>query len=291
MFLPAMIRRAFCHGWWIPSKSELLFALSRLPAMEHAEVLRFAFQRDILSSLIGKLLVRHILSAEFNISSSDVLIGRTHFGKPFLSKPHTHMDFNISHGGQYTVVAAVPLGYCGVDVMQIELPPHEKSASSFVRKLSKIFTESELEAILSPESEYEKMHQFYRHWCLKEAYVKALGCGLRIPLSSLHCTLGTPTRLNPFCKSEHTVSENWFFEEHELPRNHVAAIAWRLDDSKPHAPYAPFTELDFAQLTSGLVQLSSATGDCWSSFSGKPRMPPSARQSPSTKRTVPEGFT
>ena len=87
-------------------------------------------------------------------------------GKPFA--PQLNKQFNLSHSGEY-IVLAVSDGAAGVDVQQI--------GAAREKVTRRCFTEEERRW-----SEQED-EQFFTVWTLKESVVKAVGKGLRLPLS------------------------------------------------------------------------------------------------------------
>ncbi|VDP23807.1 unnamed protein product [Schistosoma margrebowiei] len=230
----AKIREAFCHGLWSPTKSDFLFSLNCLPLNEQQVALRFAYQRDVLSSMV---------------SPHDVKLERSPEGRPYILGYSDVLDFNISHGGDFTIIAATPEGRCGADVMPIELP--------------------EVNRILSSGSEAEKMRKFYEHWCFKEAYVKALGCGLRIPLKTIECQFSDDgNEVSISNELTNQPNKNWTFEKHNLPENHLA-------ETKTSTS---FSQLTFEQLVDELAVLSPVDNTAWDQFLRKPHSPPSSRQ-------------
>lgn len=269
-----VIRKAFRHDTWSPSEVDFLFALSRLPLEDQQSALRFVHQRDVLSALVGRLLVRHVAISVLNLSSSLLKVQRDNLGRPFLTDYQPRLDFNISHGGEYTVIVATTEGRCGVDVMKVELPRPVHTAPAFIAKMRSVFSPPEFELIVSQDSERAQMSCFYRHWCLKEAYLKAVGCGIRIPLNSVKCTLATSSNPFTWCQSDHDFQGHWAFEEHFLPRDHFAAVAW----TNPISPFNfpeknPFLEVTFSELVNGLENLAEASRDSWLLFTSKPKVP------------------
>lgn len=59
--------------------------------------------------------------------------------------------------------------------------------------------------------------------------MKNSGIGLRMDVSSVDFDL---TGDSPKCNFPGLAEEEWCFEEHTLPQNHVAAVAWHGD--RPH---------------------------------------------------------
>lgn len=100
-------------------------------------------------------------------------------GKPYL-KNFPEIEFNISHCSGLAVCA---VGDCplGVDIEK-EKPYREGLAR-------RVLSESELRFLAEGEPEV-----FFRFWTLKESYVKAVGCGITIPLREISFSLGEMPR-------------------------------------------------------------------------------------------------
>ncbi|KER26506.1 hypothetical protein T265_13990, partial [Opisthorchis viverrini] len=117
-----MLRKAFRHGAWFPTRTEFLHALSLLPDDDRIVILRYVHQRDVLSRMAGRLLMRQAVVSWFSVDSSAIVFDRTDLGRPFVVGYQSILDLNISHGGEFTTIVSVNQGRCGVDVMRIELP-------------------------------------------------------------------------------------------------------------------------------------------------------------------------
>nr|CAH8849914.1 unnamed protein product [Trichobilharzia regenti] len=245
---------------------------------EQHTALRYAYQRDVLSSMVGKLLIRGTAVRHFGIPPCDVKLERSSEGRPYLIDHYDKLDFNISHGGDFTIIAATSEGRCGTDVMRIELPPSQTSVRDFALKMKSVFSTIELDRILSPDCETERIKRFYEHWCLKEAYVKALGCGIRIPLHTVECHFPEDGYLFAHRKLTDETEKHWVFEKHNLPQNHLAIIAWFGDPNMDYDINGSFIQLTYEQLINKLTILSAVNSDVWDQFLSKPKVPPSARQ-------------
>lgn len=93
-------------------------------------------------------------------------------GKPYLvSHPDIYISISHSHGLAACAVGDRPLG---VDIERIR---------SFKENIwHKVLSTKEQETFASAKvSAKERQELFYRFWTLKESYVKAEGCGFRIP--------------------------------------------------------------------------------------------------------------
>ena len=88
----------------------------------------------------------------------------------------------------------------GVDVMQLSDNRHSTSEKQleFFRLMQRQFTENEWRQIQNPVVDENdgrvendrKLASFYRHWSLKESYVKAVGSGLTINLQRINFEVG-----------------------------------------------------------------------------------------------------
>ncbi|VDP88641.1 unnamed protein product [Echinostoma caproni] len=155
----------------------------------------------------------------------------------------------------------------------LSLKDSQKSVTTFVHTLRRVFAPNELDSILSPVDDKKRMYHFYRHWCLKEAYLKALGCGIRLPLSSIAFLLPKSTDEPPRCLTLASSSQNWYFEEHILSDSHVAAVAWCSEDALTAPEKQPFEETVLSSLLKDLIP-STAVSECqWTAFTEKPRAP------------------
>eukprot|EP01126_Amoeba_proteus_P053621 TRINITY_DN6546_c0_g2_i3.p1 TRINITY_DN6546_c0_g2~~TRINITY_DN6546_c0_g2_i3.p1 ORF type:complete len:162 (-),score=29.76 TRINITY_DN6546_c0_g2_i3:226-711(-) len=95
----------------------------------------------------------------------------------------------------------------------------------FFNDMTSCFTPREWFKIKSSGMSQEQLRQFYNHWTLKEGYIKAVGIGLGFELQRAEFALSNADR-------QATVSidgrkrDNWFFEIHELPSDHVVSVAY-----------------------------------------------------------------
>lgn len=135
-------------------------------------------------------------------------------GKPELAEP-MGVEFNISHSGDLAAFAFSISGPIGIDVEQIHfLPDMEMIAKEF-------FSVNECDELMRlPHRQRE--HAFFLCWTRKEAYIKAVGDGLHIPLNSFSVTL----------HPDHPA------EVVGLPDDREAATAWKLHGLKVGPAYA-----------------------------------------------------
>jgi 4'-phosphopantetheinyl transferase len=145
------------------------------------EILKKANINDRKRSLAGDLLIKKYLSKIYGMPKEKIEIKKGKHGKPYVLNIPAH--FNISHSGNYTVVA-ISDSPIGIDLEIIE------DFSAILAK--KLFNEDELKYISEVGSMKRKnlMQQcFYEIWTAKEAYLKFIGCGISGGVNSLSFTL------------------------------------------------------------------------------------------------------
>ena len=132
--------------------------------------LRFAASHSILRIIIGIYL---------RIAPSDVRYVTNSFGKPMLANGAglTGFFFNLSHSADRIALVFARSALVGVDIEKLD------SAIDYSGIARDFFSHHEAQAILScPPS--EQIGAFFRCWTRKEAYIKAIGMGLSVPLTS-----------------------------------------------------------------------------------------------------------
>lgn len=126
---------------------------------------------------LGFRLLRLGLEKSFGIepdSSLDLSVLKGEHGKPSL-KDYPHIHYNISHT-EGLVICAMGDDPLGVDVEMIR--PFKTNIGR------RVLSEKEQE-FMETLTDERKMEYFFRYWTLKESYVKATGCGITIPLTSI----------------------------------------------------------------------------------------------------------
>lgn len=170
--------------YWAPrsaARNGWLLVLDPAEQRRHDAYLRPA-DRDRF--LVGAVLVRLICARELSIEPGQVRLdrrcpecGRPH-GKVRLAAGQGPLELSVSHSGDWVVVAAGRCGAVGVDVERIS-PTVDHTG---VARIAFAAAEATHLAGLSPE---DRAAAFTRYWTRKEAVAKALGEGLRTPLSAI----------------------------------------------------------------------------------------------------------
>jgi 4'-phosphopantetheinyl transferase len=147
--------------------------LSYVTPEKKERIKRFYHYADALRSLLGDLLIRHLICQKLNLNNQQLQFYQTEYGKPFLRNDR-NFHYNISHSGDW-VVCAWATAAVGIDIEQVALVDPSLA--------QRILTPAEYQ-IFSNINCSEQRHYFYSLWTLKESFVKAVGKGLSIPPDS-----------------------------------------------------------------------------------------------------------
>jgi len=94
---------------WQPDAAEWAEALKLVQNEEQVRIQKFRFPIDAKRSLVGRLLMRHLIHLHTGMDYSKILLQRTKAGKPYWANPlpdYTSLSFNISHHADYVILAA-----------------------------------------------------------------------------------------------------------------------------------------------------------------------------------------
>lgn len=286
------VRWAFRYGSWTPSRCDWLFAARCIQREEKERIGEFWFAKDAKSAMAGRLLLRKFVFEKMGIPWSEIRLERSPRGKPYLAAPvkvssesDLAWSFNLSHQGDYTVLAAEQGRQVGVDIMKIAMPG-SSSVPEFFRIMTRQFTAHEWSSIQSAGSEHQQLTGFYRHWALKESFIKAIGTGLGFNLQRVEfhlpsepLTQGRVLRQTKMHLDEEE-EEDWVFEESLLDADHHVAVALGPADKPCSAPLpfsllppTTFTVLSFSELIASASPLTDEDPAYWDSFEMKAEAP------------------
>ena len=189
---------------------------------------RFHFRRDRANFVVARGTLREILSLYAGPPPRLLRFDYNAFGKPELAGAHaaTRVRFNLSHAGGLALYAVAEGREVGVDVEAVrESVSCEELAASF-------FSRREVAALLALPAR-DRRGAFFDCWTRKEAYIKARGEGLSLPLDSFDVSLtpGEPAAL--LRTSDERDAAGWTLRELTPGDGYAAAVAvegvgWRL---------------------------------------------------------------
>lgn len=127
--------------------------------------------------IITRSLLRLMLSRSLDTAPEDIGFSYEEHGKPVLKDHMSHksIEFNISHSGDYALVAITLDHKVGVDIEQIN------PRTEFQSLANRFFSEKERTELLGLNHE-QQCDAFYRIWARKESFIKATGQGIAFGL-------------------------------------------------------------------------------------------------------------
>ncbi|KAM4702469.1 L-aminoadipate-semialdehyde dehydrogenase-phosphopantetheinyl transferase [Discoglossus pictus] len=282
------VRWAFPCGVWAPTRAEWLLCARCVQPEEKTRIGEFVFTRDAKAAMAGRLLIRKLITEKLQIPWNEIVLQRTSKGKPFLvngiSAQHQNYHFNVSHQGDYAVLAAEPDRQVGIDIMKTDLPG-SGSIEDFFRIMNRQFTQKEWSSIKCMSSDWTRLDMFYRHWALKESFIKAIGVGLGFNLQRIEFDV-SPIKMevgNVYTETKMWLDEEkekWTFEEVMLDHQHHVAVALEETDALQqknseniNQPGTMFTVLSFEDLMASAVPMAPEDPSYWESFNSKQAVP------------------
>ena len=166
-------------------RAELPHYRSLLDKDEQARVARFYFDADRERFVIGRALVRLQLSRFLGGDPRQWPLITNRYGRPELASPAPPpIGFNVSHTEGLVACAITATADVGVDV--------EFTRRRLTHDVAERFFAPREVAALRTLSREDQARAFFDYWTLKEAYIKARGMGLALPLAHFAFTLRPP---------------------------------------------------------------------------------------------------
>ncbi len=174
---------------------------------------RWVVARGALRRILGKYLRSAPQALKFRIGT---------YGKPELVRPPESIFFSLTHTCDLALLAVATSGRVGVDAEYINRDVE------FGEMIRSFFAYAEADAIMALPRR-QQLRAFFATWTRKEAFIKAVGGGLSMPLHRFVVTVdpGEPARL---------ISVDWDNPGHwslvDIAEPHIAA-AVAVEDRDP----------------------------------------------------------
>lgn len=178
------------HVWEIHWTSGLSFFHAAWEILSPAEQIKaraFRFDPDRQRYVLSHAALRRILSTSLSLPPRDIPIQQNRLEKP--SVPG--VEFNLSHSGDFALVAVSEAAPVGIDIEKI------RTDLNLTELATRLFSPA------------ERTTDFFRIWTRKEAYLKARGAGLSVPLSEFDVSSVT----------------DWHVKNIPAPEGYAAALA------------------------------------------------------------------
>lgn len=197
--------------WYFSLETEPHQALSLLDNVEKSRRDRFLFEKHRRRFGAAHAMLRMILSRYLHVEPHEIAYETEAFGKPRLSFPATHLQFNLSHSGERAILSVGSHHPNGIDIEIHSERPYLELAEN-------IFSAAEVH-FLNTQNEADRISNFFKIWSRKEAFIKANGKGLSYPLTTFTTTPFTENkRIDPLDHSD------WKIISFETEKNYEAAL-------------------------------------------------------------------
>lgn len=176
------------------------------------------------SFIASQSALRTLLSAYTATPAAELEFSRGVHGKPALASPASPLEFNVSHSGDWGVIA-LARGPVGVDVEQVRPGRHSPALEK------RFLTEGE-RALLRRRAEADGEAAFFVVWCRKEAYLKATGFGLAAPFSRIDSSAARLPELDE--RGAQLAGQTpWAVEAFFVDERHAGAVVARATQLSP----------------------------------------------------------
>lgn len=204
------------------SQTEIDRFLHTLAADEQSRAARFHFQRDHERFIVAHGILRTILGFYLNRAPNSLSFCYGLHGKPALvvEPGGATICFNMSHSRGVALYAVSRGRKVGIDVESIRSlgDEHEKIVDRF-------FSRRETASLRALPTDLQN-YAFFLCWTRKEAYIKARGEGLSLPLDQFDVSLipGEPAALLS-TRPDSDEAFRWNLRELDLTSGYVGALA------------------------------------------------------------------
>lgn len=196
-----------------------------LAADETARAERFRFDRHCRRYIVGRGVLRTLLGHYLDRDPRQVSFRYGPNEKPYLAEPAPgpdaahRLEFNLSNSDDLAVVAFTRGEEVGADVEKLRpLPDALDIAERF-------FSAGE-RRVLAKVPREEREQAFFRAWTRKEAYLKAVGTGITVPLDRFDVSLAPqdPPRILAM-EGDEEKGARWSLFHLEPAESYLGAVA------------------------------------------------------------------
>jgi 4'-phosphopantetheinyl transferase len=217
------------HVWRVSldvAASDFVRLQQILSSDEREKADRFRFEVDRRCSAIGRGYLRFLLGQILDSPPQAAQFECDEFGKPGLGAKHRRLQFNLSHSGNLILIAIARGRAVGVDVEKIRTDLELDDIAA------RFFSANERRILASLVS--SARHQaFFTCWTRKEAYLKARGLGLFMPLDKFEVSILPQEEATlKVTRNDATDAQRWRLMALDLSPDCAAALAAEGSDWK-----------------------------------------------------------
>jgi 4'-phosphopantetheinyl transferase len=189
---------------------------SALSADESTRAARFHFPTDRDRFMVAHRSLRDILGRYLLCEPDELTFSVNQYGKPALNDHK--LEFNLSHSCDFALIAITQGRKVGVDVERI------RSDMELENIASRNFSKNENSELMALPLE-QRVTGFFNCWTRKEAYIKAHGLGLSLPLEDFDVSL-TPNEpaILRATRPDQQEAARWSLRSLEVNPNYAGAL-------------------------------------------------------------------
>ncbi|MDX6502457.1 MAG: 4-phosphopantetheinyl transferase [Blastocatellia bacterium] len=212
-----------------PSPDEIERLGHLLAPDEQSRASRFHFRKDRDHFIVARGILRSIIGRYLNTGPAQLRFDYSHYGKPSLRREFDSgsLRFSLSHSHGKALYAFARDRELGVD---LEFIREDFAGEQIARKFFSTREAAQLRTL--PAS--RRRDAFFNCWTRKEAYIKAIGQGLSMPLDEFDVSFfpGEPAALLS-CRRLPQEVLRWSLQAIDVEAEYVAAVAvegrdWRM---------------------------------------------------------------
>ena len=232
------------HVWNVPLEAhdnDVAGMLAVLDPGERDRAARFHQPRHHRRFVVRRWAARAILSRYLSITPRRVATDATEFGKPTLSAPTLSearrcgadarllkLRFSLSHSHEWALLSVAADGEVGVDLER------RVGRSTDRRVARQFFAPGEMRSLETLDAN-QYAAGFFNAWTRKEAFVKAIGKGLTVPLDAFEVSVlpGDPVELK-WVSDDLSGGRRWWLYDLGLLGEYTGALAASFDVAEVH---------------------------------------------------------
>ena len=182
---------------------------------------RYHRETDRVRFIAGRGMLKVLLAQYLHVRPDEIGFKSNRWGKPYIPSgryPSAPM-FNYSHSHGLALCALTRERMVGVDIERV------RPSVDYADIAARFFSAQEFEAIAA-QPEPMRQRAFLSCWTQKEAFVKALGQGLSIPLDRFSVSVGSQVATSVTYEGwGFPETTRWSLRELNLGADYVGAIA------------------------------------------------------------------
>jgi 4'-phosphopantetheinyl transferase len=193
--------------------------LKFLSADEVTRANRFVYPTYRDHFIAGRAQLRFILSRYTRQDPAKIILDYNEYGKPFLTSSPGVVQFNLSHSHNLGLLAITANKRVGVDIERV------RTDIDYAQIAKQFFSAGEVARLLDLPGELQ-LEAFYACWTRKEAFIKARGKGLTIPLDQFEVSFDPHTSPRLIHTGSDMVNKNeWSLYELRPGTGYIATLA------------------------------------------------------------------